>query len=293
MIDPKLAGKVALVTGANHGIGAATARGLADQGAKVFVSYHIAQAQHTKAQREDARRSGIGGPLLYEALQQQPPDSLIESIRSGGGIVEAEECDLGDPAKIPSLFGACEQRLGPVDILVVNHTHCAPETFDPTSVRHPDSANTFPVALSNAESIDRHFAVNSRAAALMMKEFLARHVARDATSGRIITLTTTTRHARNISYAASKAAIVSYTLSSAEEMGRYGITANVVCPGPTQTGYIAPEDEGDIVAKTPLGRLGLPEDVADVILFLASEQAHWLTGQLIYASGGFSMHLTE
>ena len=65
---------------------------------------------------------------------------------------------------------------------------------------------------------------------------------------------------------------------------------NIVAPGPIQTGYIAPEDETAIAAKTPLRRVGKPEDVADVIVFLASEQAHWLTGQLIYAGGGWRMH---
>lgn len=97
-------------------------------------------------------------------------------------------------------------------------------------------------------------------------------------------------HPRNVSYAASKQALVSYTLSAAGEMGKYGITANVVCPGPTQTGYISPDNEAEWSAQTPLRRIGQPEDVADVIVFLASEQARWVTGQLIYASGGYSMH---
>jgi len=96
-----------------------------------------------------------------------------------------------------------------------------------------------------------------------------------------------------VSYAASKRALVSYSLSAAQEMGKYGITVNVVCPGATQTGYITPENEDKLTAKTPLQRIGQPEDVADVIVFLASEQARWVTGQLIYASGGFLMYLNE
>lgn len=160
------------------------------------------------------------------------------------------------------------------------------ETFDPALVQDG-------IALTNAESIDRHFAVNARACALLMREYLQRHLAREARWGRIINLTTVLRHSRNVSYAASKRALVSYTMSAAEEMGKYGITANVVCPGPTQTGYITPESAAELVARTPLGRLGLPEDVADVITFLASEQGHWLTGQLLYASGGFLMYMNE
>jgi 3-oxoacyl-[acyl-carrier protein] reductase len=73
-------------------------------------------------------------------------------------------------------------------------------------------------------------------------------------------------------------------------MGKYGITVNVVGPGATQTGYLTPEKECQCAENTPLGRIGQPEDVADVIVFLASEQAHWLTGQLIYASGGYLLY---
>jgi 3-oxoacyl-[acyl-carrier protein] reductase len=82
-------------------------------------------------------------------------------------------------------------------------------------------------------------------------------------------------------------------MSAAQEMGKYGITVNVICPGATQTGYITPENEVRLIARTPLKRIGLPEDVADVIVFVSSEQARWLTGQLIYASGGFLMYLNE
>ncbi len=93
-----------------------------------------------------------------------------------------------------------------------------------------------------------------------------------------------------ISYAASKHAIESFSRSAAMEMGKYGITVNIVAPGPIQTGGFAPEDEANIAANAPLGRVGKPEDVADVHVFLASEQAHWLTGQLLYVGGGWRMH---
>jgi len=127
----------------------------------------------------------------------------------------------------------------------------------------------------------------------MMREYLQRYISRKTQWGRIVNLTTVRAHPRNVSYAASKQALLSYSLSAALEMGKYGITVNVVCPGATQTGYISPENEPWIVQRTPLGRLGTPEDVADVIVFLVSEQAHWLTGQLIYASGGFVYYSHE
>jgi 3-oxoacyl-[acyl-carrier protein] reductase len=97
-------------------------------------------------------------------------------------------------------------------------------------------------------------------------------------------------HVANISYAASKHAIESYSRSAAAELGRYGITVNIVAPGPVQTGYITSEAEAEIAAGTPLGRVGEPEDVADVLVLLASEQARWVTGQLLYIGGGWRMH---
>lgn len=289
MIDPQLEGKVALITGANHGIGAATAKPLAVQGVKVFVTYYIPDCPYSGQELEEARRAGVGGDALYRAMQQQSGEVVAEAIRSQGGIAAAQEFDLGDAGNIGKLFGLCEAALGPVDILINNHTHCILETFDQASVR-----DDFPkICLTTPEGIDRHFAVNARACALMMREYLQRHIAREARWGRIISLTTVLAHSHNVSYAASKRALVSYTLSAAAEMGKYGITANVVCPGATQTGYISPEDERREAARTPLRRIGQPRDVADVIVFLASEQGRWLTGQLIYASGGYLMYLNE
>src|SRR5438309_11474590 len=81
----------------------------------------------------------------------------------------------------------------------------------------------------------------------------------------------------------------SYSRAAASELGKYDITVNVVSPGPIQTGYITPELEQKVIADIPLGRVGQPEDVADVIVFLASEQARWLTGQLLFAGGGHRM----
>jgi 3-oxoacyl-[acyl-carrier protein] reductase len=286
MIDPQLNGRVAIITGANHGIGAATAKSLAAQGVKVFVTYYLTDCPYSKDELEEALKTGIGGGKLYSAMQQQPGTIVVDTIRSAGGTAVAREFDLGEVNTIAELFDLCEKKLGPVDILINNHTHCVPETFDPASVEDG-------IILTNAESIDRHFAVNARACALMMREYLERYIERKADWGRIINLTTVLGHANNVSYAASKRALVSYSISAAEEMGKYGITINVVCPGATQTGYITPENEEWIIQKTPLGRLGYSEDVADVITFLTSEQGRWLTGQLIYASGGFLKFMNE
>lgn len=286
MIDPQLNGKVAIITGANHGIGAATAKSFAAQGVKVFITYYLPECSYSKDELEEARKSGVGGDSLYCAMQQQSGETVVDDIRSIGGTTVAHEFDLGNVNNIIKLFDLCEKELGPVDVLINNHTHCVPETFDPSSVQDG-------IVLTNAESIDRHFSVNARACALMMREYLHRYIDRKATSGRIINLTTVLGHAQNVSYAASKRALVSYSMSAAEEMGKFGVTVNVVCPGATQTGYITPENEEWIVHQTPLGRLGYPDDVADVITLIASEQGRWLTGQLIYASGGFLRFMSE
>ncbi len=289
MIDPKLEGKIAIITGANHGIGAATAKALAAQGVKVLLTYYRPAVPYTEDELSEARQEQTPGMPLYYAMWQQRGEAIAEEIRASGGIALACEFDLGDAENIEKLFDRCEEAVGPVDILVINHTHWSPDTFDPALASGEKNA---PV-LTNPSIIDRHFSVDARATALMIRTFAERHVARQATWGRIVTLTTVAAHSASISYAASKRAIVSYTLSAAQELGKYGITVNVVCPGPTQTAYITPAHEKQIVAQTPLGRLGYPEDIANVITFLVSEQGGWMTGNLLYASGGFLMFMNE
>lgn len=285
MIDTGLSNKTVLITGANHGIGAATAQAFAAQEANVFLTYYLPPTQESPERLAQQRLSTVGGPELYHAMQSQPVQVVLDAIHAAGGKAAAHPADLADASNIPHLFDRCEAVVGPVDVLVCNHTYCVDETFDPAQVNE----SGFPVALVSQPVIDAHFTVNARAVALLMREYVVRYLERGATSGRIINLSTDAAHAhpRNVSYAASKHAIESYTRSAAIELGPYAITVNNVAPGPVQTGYIMPDAERDIAAGTPLGRVGRPDDIADVIVFLASEQARWLTGQLLYAGGGW------
>lgn len=170
MIDPQLGGKVVLVTGANHGIGAATAHAFAAQGAKVALTYWRDPARHTEEELAHARQAGVGGAVLYSAEQQRDGQHVAAAIRAQGGTAAALETDLGNPSSIPVLFDWCEAQLGPVDVLVNNHTYCVLETFDPALVTDAQ----FPVQLVSSAQIDAHFAVNSRAFALLMAEYAAR-----------------------------------------------------------------------------------------------------------------------
>jgi 3-oxoacyl-[acyl-carrier protein] reductase len=197
------------------------------------------------------------------------------------------------PDHIPLLFDCVEKSFGSVEVLVNNAAFCIPDTFIPESQRSAGdrSAGGFSLHTITAEDHDKHFAVNSRATALMMAEFTKRHIKRNALWGRIINVSTDGAMCfpGDISYGASKYALESFSRSAAKELGKYGITVNIVSPGPIQTGYITPELEQRFLTEIPLGRVGLPDDVADVIVFLASEQVRWLTGQLLYVGGGHAM----
>ena len=289
MIDPGLSGKVVLVTGANNpfGIGAAIAESFINQGAAVFMTYFRQAPEQFGIEAALAAATTTPGEAFYRARNADLPTAVLERLQARGGGFAAAEADLSDPAAIPRLFDEATSALGPVDVLVNNAAFSAPDSFAMPSAKTPDWAGRG-VPPVDADSHDRHFAVNSRAVALMMAEYARRHIERGASWGRIINISTDGADSfpGEISYGASKAALESYTRAAAVELGRLGITVNIIAPGPIQTGWIPTDAEAEIVATIPLGRMGAPDDVADVVVFLASEQARWVSGQRLFVGGG-------
>jgi 3-oxoacyl-[acyl-carrier protein] reductase len=294
MIDTGLEEKVVIVTGANnpYGIGAAISRAFAAQGARLLLHYF--RSSLGAGSEGETGCDLPPGDAFYSAQQRRSAEEVVRSVRDIGGDALALEADLSDPAAVPRLFEHAEQAFGPVDVLINNAAYWEADTFVPyegeLANRLVELWTERPARIS-VESFDRMFAVNTRAVALMIAEFASRHVSRKRTSGRIINISTAGAYVfpSEISYGASKLALESYTRSAAAELAQFGITVNAVSPGPTQTGWITAELERQILSSIPMGRVGTPEDIADVVVFLASQQARWVTGQRIFVGGGHGM----
>jgi 3-oxoacyl-[acyl-carrier protein] reductase len=277
MIDPGLEGKTALITGANNplGIGAATARAFAAQGANVFLTYLREPPEAYGVSASAAVAANAPSEAFGRRQNAQDAAQVKREIEELGGAVATMELDLVQVEQIPQLFDAAEDAFGQVDVLVNNAAHC----------RYPDN-----VLDTTAERIDRHFAVNTRAIVLMMQAFGVRHIRAGRTWGRIINVSTDSYvHLGNTAYGASKHAMESYARAAAHELGPHGVTVNIVSPGPVQTGFY---NEATVQAQErtiPLGRMGRPEDIANAIVFFASQQAAWITGQRLYVGGGHKM----
>lgn len=265
MINPKLKNKTVLITGSNTGIGKHIALSFAEQGANIIIHF-----LGEKPQIEESFSLEINFSGKESAIE------IKDAIIKDGGNAICVEADLMDFNHIPKLFDDSERVFERVDILVNNAAHC----------ELPD--NIFEVTAGN---IDRHFNVNTRAAVLLISEFVKRKKRHQDSWGRIINISTDAAQnfATQISYGASKAAMEAFTRSIACEVGHLGITVNTVAPGPVQTGWMTPELVEQVIPNIPLGRIGRPKDIADVVVFLASEQAGWLTGQVIKVSGGHNL----
>ena len=299
MIDPELKNKVVVVTGGNNpfGIGAAIAKAFADHGACVFIHY-FRQKIDLSDQEQGVSRSREPGLAFFFEQQQKTADEVVASIQRSGGKAASWEGDLQDPQNVELLFEQAEKAFGQVDILVNNAAEYLADTFLSATIVGEDAAlweGGPATATIDTESHNRHFAVNTRAAAILMSTFARRIIERKTQWGRIINISADCAWGcpKEISYRASKYALESYSRSAAAELGPYGITVNVVSPGPVQSGYITAEAEQTLIADIPLRRIGQPEDIADAVIFFASEQAGWITGQVIFVHGGHRMALGQ
>ncbi|MBN1273829.1 MAG: SDR family oxidoreductase [Candidatus Aminicenantes bacterium] len=293
MIDTELKDKVVVVTGANHGIGAATAEAFSQQGAAVFIHFWRLPVNLLGSTKEKAEKAVRPGVDYYSRVIMQSAEMVAEKIKKRGGNVFTWETDLSIPDNIPRIFDLAEQNLGDVSIVVNNAAFGNNDTFLPQKAleKSPYFAEEYKIRPLTAATHDEHFSVNSRGTALMMAEFARRHINRGSQWGRIINISTdgARGHAFNVSYGASKNAVESYTRAAAYELGPYGITVNGISPGAVQTGWMPENLEKSLAESYPLRRVGRPEDIADAVVFFASKQADWITGQVLYVGGGNAM----
>lgn len=255
-LSSSLRNRVALVTGATRrvGIGAAIARELAAAGANVLISFY---------RTYDA--------AMPWGVEPDEPEALLVELRQRGVRAEGYEIDLAAPDGPRTLIERAYASFGRLDILVNNAAHSESTTID---------------AL-DAARLDRHYAVNLRATVLLCAEFV-RRIPSDH-GGRIINLTSgqgVQPMPDELAYAATKGAVDALTLSLSAAVARRRITVNAVDPGPTDTGWMPPPLKATLESRAPMGRVGSPEDAARLVRFLASDEAAWITGQIIRSRGG-------
>jgi len=244
------------VTGVSRraGIGYAVVQRLRALGADVFVQGF---APHDAGQPWGADEAGV--PALAEEL-------------GAAGVIE---CDFNDPEAPSACMSAATAALGNVDVLVANHAMSCEQDLE---------------ALE-AAAIDATLAVNVRATLLLVQGYAAQHA--DARPGGRVLLFTSGQQlepmARELPYAASKGALHGLTASLAAQLAPRGILVNALNPGPTDTGWATPEQTHDALRRLPLGRWGSAEDAARIVGWLATDEAGWVTGQVITSDGGFSL----
>jgi 3-oxoacyl-[acyl-carrier protein] reductase len=253
-----LAGRAALITGVSRreGIGFATAHRLASQGARIAIQGFA---------RDDP------GQLV---TSKTGVDAVVEELRAVDPGVVFIDADFAEAAAAERVVSAAVAARGPLDILIANHARSSANSLDDVT----------------ADELDLSFAVNARGPILLAQAFAAQH---DGTRGGRIVLMTSGQGGsampEELAYAVSKGAIQQMTRTLAAHLMHRGITVNTINPGPTDTGWADAATRAEVERLMPTGRGGSPADAARLIAMLCSDEASWVTGQVIDADGGFSL----
>ncbi len=242
--------KIAIVTGASSpkDIGTAICRRLASQGIDIFFTH-------------------------WKSEQNWIEEFQLEMVNMGVRN-ESLNIDLSEVNAAMEILHSVENKLGSPSILVNNAAHSKNDGY----------------LVLDAKTLDEHYAVNMRSTFLLCVEFARRFEKSNLHKGRIINLTSGQDLGPmpgELAYAATKGAISAFTKSLSQELAPLGITVNAVNPGPTDSTWMNDEIREYLLPKFPMGRIGQPEDVAQTIAFLASDEAQWITGQVIHSEGGF------
>ena len=282
---PGLQGKVALITGAGgmKGVGRATALKLAQHGADLALT--------------DVPREPEDLPPAEVRLGWRGTDSVAEDVRGLGRRCWTGPCDLGNRDQVQELVQQVLGHYGRIDILVNN-------------ARAIIGRDKVPIT-ELSEEVWQHFLAINTTAVFLLTKLVGREMVRQGRGGRIINIASNAAKqasARGAAYSASKFAVLGLTQASALDLAPYGITVNAVCPGPINTdrlsywerakaeeaGMLLEEFRANIVKDagqaTPLGRIAESEDVANMVGFLASEEACFITGQAYNVNGGLLFH---
>jgi 3-oxoacyl-[acyl-carrier protein] reductase len=242
----KLEGKIAVVTGASKGIGAGIAKALAAQGATVVVNY---------------------------ASSASDADAVVSHITAQGGHALAVQADMSHEADVVRLFDSVRQQYGTLDILVNNAGLAVFQMIDDLT----------------EDAFHKQFNLNVLGYLLAVREAV-KLLGPKGSIINISSILSTDPYLASSVYSATKGAVDTLSFALARELGPRGIRVNSILPGHTNTpateGHFAGELGEKILAGTPLGRFGEPEDIAPLAVFLASDDSHWVTGESIRASGG-------
>ena len=249
--------KIAIITGVSRlkGIGAAICRELAEAGYNIFFTYWT-----------DYDKKMPWGIKTNEQL------TLKEELIQKGAEVHCMELDLSSPDAPDQLLNKVSEMLGQPDVLINNAAYSTNTEFNSLTV----------------EELDKHYLINVRATTLLSFKF-AREFHKK-TGGRIVNLTSGQFQGPmpgELAYATTKGAVDALTITLSAEVAPLGITVNAINPGPTDTGWMTEDIKNELTPMFPFGRIGAPGDVAKTIKFLVSEEAEWITGQIIHSEGGF------